>query len=118
MRLADQSKLSIVRMAEGELGVTQAGKQVQKVSIPFLWEEKPGTPKKGWKRENVPETAGLPPLKLITSVPSGWEEEPGKPLACFAQSPPIGEEPEEPVACVTRLTPPPQLASPYLPLPP
>ncbi|KAI3939866.1 hypothetical protein MKW98_029642 [Papaver atlanticum] len=104
-------------MAEGEFGVTQAGKQVQKVSIPFLWEEKPGTPKKGWKRENVPATAGVPPLKLITSVPFEWEEEPGKPLACFASSPMIGEEPVEPLACVTP-PPPPQLASPHLPLPP
>ncbi|KAI3906317.1 hypothetical protein MKW92_009957 [Papaver armeniacum] len=102
-------------MAEGEFGVTQAGKQVQKVSIPFLWEEKPGTPKKGWKRENVPATVGVPPLKLITSVPFEWEEEPGKPLACFAQSPRIVEEPGEPLACVT---PPPQLEPPHLPLPP
>ncbi|XP_026407094.1 uncharacterized protein LOC113302401 [Papaver somniferum] len=103
-------------MAEGEFGVTQAGKQVQKVSIPFLWEEKPGTPKKGWKRENVPATAGVPPLKLITSVPFEWEEKPGKPFACFAQSLPAGEEPLEQLECITP--PPQQLASPHLPLPP
>ncbi|KAI3918161.1 hypothetical protein MKX01_041481 [Papaver californicum] len=102
-------------MVEGEFGVTQAGKQVQKVSIPFLWEEKPGTPKKGWRLENVPATVSSPPLKLITSVPFEWEEEPGKPLECFSQSPPIGEEPGEPLACMTL---PPQLEPPHLPLPP
>lgn len=50
-------------------------------SIPFLWEEKPGIPKKNWKQES-PSVRSLPtpPLKVIASVPFKWEEKPGIPL--------------------------------------
>nr|XP_043616306.1 uncharacterized protein LOC122588250 [Erigeron canadensis] len=51
----------------------------QTISIPFLWEEKPGTPKTGWKRVNDPIMQM--PIKLIASVPFMWEEKPGTPLA-------------------------------------
>ncbi|OVA07739.1 hypothetical protein BVC80_1827g109 [Macleaya cordata] len=73
-------------MVEREFGETVPGKQVrQKASVPFLWEEKPGTPKKGWKLEIVPVNVVPPPVKLISSVPFKWEEKPGKPLSCFSQ---------------------------------
>nr|DAD33772.1 TPA_asm: hypothetical protein HUJ06_012623 [Nelumbo nucifera] len=63
----------------------------QKGSIPFVWEEKPGTPKKEWKWKPEPEAVPVPvstvpsPVKLIVSVPFKWEEQPGKPLPCFSQ---------------------------------
>nr|DAD18647.1 TPA_asm: hypothetical protein HUJ06_020110 [Nelumbo nucifera] len=72
----------------------------QQVSIPFVWEEMPGTPKREWKwkpPEAVPVSAIPAPVKLIASVPFKWEEQPGKPLACFTQ---------------------PHLHSPFLPLSP
>ncbi|KAK9059662.1 hypothetical protein SSX86_020366 [Deinandra increscens subsp. villosa] len=49
----------------------------QTISVPFLWEEKPGTPKTGWKRVNPIMQL---PVKLIASVPFMWEEKPGTPL--------------------------------------
>ncbi|KAI3735199.1 hypothetical protein L6452_14689 [Arctium lappa] len=49
----------------------------QTISIPFLWEEKPGTPKIDWKRVNPVMQI---PVKLIASVPFQWEEKPGTPL--------------------------------------
>ncbi|KAL8242321.1 hypothetical protein R6Q59_012623 [Mikania micrantha] len=49
----------------------------QTISIPFLWEEKPGTPKPDWKRVNPIRQL---PVKLIASVPFMWEEKPGTPL--------------------------------------
>ncbi|XP_076944785.1 uncharacterized protein LOC143615565 [Bidens hawaiensis] len=49
----------------------------QTISVPFLWEEKPGTPKNDWKRAN--HVMQLP-VKLIASVPFMWEEKPGTPL--------------------------------------
>lgn len=55
-------------------------------SVPFIWEAKPGIPKKDWKPE-VPSVAQFPktpPLKLIASVPFVWEEKPGKPLLNFS----------------------------------
>ncbi|KAL3524196.1 hypothetical protein ACH5RR_017030 [Cinchona calisaya] len=65
----------------------------QSISVPFIWEVIPGTPKKDWK----PNTAlpkklvtPPPPLKLIASVPFEWEEKPGTPLPCFSQLPPPG----------------------------
>ncbi|XP_020232430.1 uncharacterized protein LOC109812789 [Cajanus cajan] len=50
-------------------------------SVPFIWEVKPGTPKKDWKPE-VPSLGHFPktPLKLIASIPFVWEEKPGIPL--------------------------------------
>lgn len=74
-------------MVEREFSETHLGNQVrQQASVPFLWEEKPGIPKKGWKLNNVPVNVP-PPLKLITSVPFKWEEKPGKPLSCFSEPP-------------------------------
>ncbi|CAH1430350.1 unnamed protein product [Lactuca virosa] len=49
----------------------------QSISVPFLWEEKPGTPKPGWKRVNPIMQL---PVKLIASIPFTWEEKPGTPL--------------------------------------
>ncbi|KAK1419451.1 hypothetical protein QVD17_28619 [Tagetes erecta] len=49
----------------------------QTISVPFLWEEKPGTPKTDWKRVNPIMQL---PIKLIASVPFIWEEKPGTPL--------------------------------------
>ncbi|XP_043717331.1 uncharacterized protein LOC122665283 isoform X2 [Telopea speciosissima] len=62
----------------------------QQGSVPFLWEEKPGTPKKEWKSHSqaITVTTILPPAKLVASVPFKWEEIPGKPLPCFSQPEP------------------------------
>ncbi|XAR71783.1 hypothetical protein NMG60_11018195 [Bertholletia excelsa] len=62
----------------------------QPVSIPFIWEERPGTPKKDWKptiQKIQPHRPPPPPVKFIASVPFIWEEKPGKPLPCFPQRP-------------------------------
>lgn len=61
----------------------------QPVSVPFLWEEKPGTPKKDWKPSPVTPVNPIapPPVKLVASVPFKWEEMPGKPLPCFPPAP-------------------------------
>ncbi|KAK4838454.1 hypothetical protein QYF36_013856 [Acer negundo] len=70
----------------------------QPPAVPFLWEVKPGMPKKDWKPE-VPSIIipGLapPPLKLVASIPFDWEEKPGTPLPCFSQ--PSLESPLAPV---------------------
>ncbi|XP_074581491.1 uncharacterized protein LOC141838016 [Curcuma longa] len=57
-------------------------REQQQISVPFLWEEKPGTPKQGWSSQPVPSiSSSLPfPAKLVVSVPFDWEEKPGKPL--------------------------------------
>lgn len=60
----------------------------QSISIPFIWEEFPGTPKKDWKPTAPPKKLIAPPVKLIASVPFQWEEKPGTPLPCFLQPPP------------------------------
>ncbi|KAI9112052.1 hypothetical protein K1719_016948 [Acacia pycnantha] len=64
-------------------------------SVPFLWELKPGFPKKDWKPEpplssssssaaasisQVPKS----PTKLVTSIPFAWEEKPGTPIPHFS----------------------------------
>ncbi|KAF5959900.1 hypothetical protein HYC85_001109 [Camellia sinensis] len=62
----------------------------QAISVPFLWEEKPGTPKKDWKppiAQTVNPPVAPPPVKLVASVPFKWEEKPGKPLPCFFRQP-------------------------------
>ncbi|KAI0520455.1 hypothetical protein KFK09_007931 [Dendrobium nobile] len=66
----------------------------QPISVPFLWEQKPGMPKTDWNAKPIPffatkfskaksvsssETAIIP-LSLVISVPFQWEEKPGKPL--------------------------------------
>lgn len=52
-------------------------KHVREVpSVPFIWEVKPGIPKKYWK----PETE----VSSVASVPFLWEEKPGKPFPNFS----------------------------------
>ncbi|XP_058086324.1 uncharacterized protein LOC131233572 [Magnolia sinica] len=58
----------------------------QQGSVPFLWEEKPGTPKKEWKSETTPANFIPSPAKLFVSVPFKWEEKPGKPLLQYPQT--------------------------------
>jgi len=61
----------------------------QPPSVPFLWEERPGIPKKDWKPGSSSVTSvPKPPLKLVASVPFIWEEKPGKPLPSFSLPPP------------------------------
>ena len=56
----------------------------QQISVPFLWEMKPGAPKRDWViAKPVPAVSPCPsppPTKLIVSVPFQWEEKPGKPI--------------------------------------
>lgn len=61
-------------------------------SVPFIWEVKPGIPKKDWKPEPEPEVPKTP-LKLIASVPFVWEEKPGKPLPNFSVDHPVPPKP-------------------------
>lgn len=89
---------------------TERKRERQTISIPFVWEVRPGLPKKDWKPDPrlVPPTE--PPVKLIVSVPFGWEEKPGTPLLTCMQpakeshqrahsislsSPPISSDHEE-----------------------
>ena len=76
-------------MAEVELRQTSRKKHIrQPPSVPFLWEVKPGIPKKDWKPE-APSVSSIStsPVKLIASVPFQWEEKPGIPLPSFSQTP-------------------------------
>lgn len=69
--------------------VSTVKKERQTISIPFVWEVSPGTPKKDWKPTPAPiKTSTPPPVKLIASVPFEWEEKPGKPLPYCLQPPP------------------------------
>ena len=56
----------------------------QQISVPFLWEVKPGAPKRDWViAKPVPAVSACPspaPTKLVVSVPFQWEEKPGKPI--------------------------------------
>lgn len=70
--------------------VTKGSRRVREPpSVPFLWEEKPGTPKQDWKISSSSPRLPmpLPPPKLIASVPFKWEEQPGKPLPSFIVKP-------------------------------
>ncbi|KAL5219452.1 hypothetical protein ABZP36_020136 [Zizania latifolia] len=51
----------------------------QQISVPFLWEVKPGAPKRDWAISK-PELSCPSPANLVVSVPFQWEEKPGKPL--------------------------------------
>ncbi|XP_078172886.1 uncharacterized protein LOC144566739 [Carex rostrata] len=70
------------------IDVNQPKRVRQQISIPFIWESKPGTPKRDWISNPVslisyppPSPSPSPsPSKLVVSVPFEWEEEPGKPL--------------------------------------
>ncbi|KAI4351879.1 hypothetical protein L6164_006185 [Bauhinia variegata] len=67
-------------------------------SVPFLWEVKPGVPKKDFTPE-VSAVTQIPkiPLKLTASVPFVWEEEPGKPIPNFSiSSMPVASPPPNP----------------------
>ncbi|PON70002.1 hydroxyproline-rich glycoprotein family protein [Parasponia andersonii] len=88
-------------MAEIELRQTSRKKPVrQPPSVPFLWEVKPGIPKKDWKPEvHYVSSVPTPPVKLIASVPFHWEEKPGTPLPSFSQPP------QEPVTALLPLPP-------------
>lgn len=57
-------------------------REKQPISVPFLWEEKPGTPKREWAMAKpTPWVIPPSPARLVVSVPFLWEEKPGKPLA-------------------------------------
>ncbi|CAG7892757.1 unnamed protein product [Brassica rapa] len=68
----------------------------QHPSVPFVWEERPGLPKKNWQPSLatfVPSPPPLPPpipvpVKLVTSVPFCWEKTPGELLLKLPQPPP------------------------------
>ncbi|XP_024991978.1 uncharacterized protein LOC112525893 [Cynara cardunculus var. scolymus] len=74
----------------------------QTISIPFLWEEKPGIPKIDWKRVNPVMKM---PIKLIASVPFQWEEKPGTPLPGRPFSHPSPEPPHQQQQHNTRNNP-------------
>lgn len=79
----------------------------QPASVPFLWEVRPGLPKKDWKpnpSNTQVDPVALPPVKFIASVPFKWEEIPGKPLPSFPQA--------MPEAAPLLLLPPPPSQSP------
>ncbi|KAI3815851.1 hypothetical protein L1987_15534 [Smallanthus sonchifolius] len=63
----------------------------QTISVPFLWEENPGTPKPYWIRVNPVMRL---PVKLIASVPFMWEEKPGTPLPGFFSHTSLEQEPK------------------------
>ncbi|CAA0836723.1 hydroxyproline-rich glycoprotein family protein [Striga hermonthica] len=72
-------------MAETKPPKNEHKRKQQLISIPFAWEEKPGTPKKDWKPTPRPVSTNPcpPPVKLVVSVPFGWEEKPGTPLQSY-----------------------------------
>ncbi|XP_061998763.1 uncharacterized protein LOC133716043 [Rosa rugosa] len=75
-------------------------------SVPFLWEERPGIPKKDWKPTVSSNSAApTPPVKLIASVPFIWEEKPGTPLPYFAESSSESAMPK-PMMLITYPSPP------------
>ncbi|PIN11811.1 hypothetical protein CDL12_15578 [Handroanthus impetiginosus] len=74
-------------MAETLPSKSDRKRERQPISVPFIWEEKPGTPKKDWKPTSRPIKPAAPPVKLVVSVPFGWEEKPGTPLKSFVQPP-------------------------------
>ncbi|XP_072963242.1 uncharacterized protein [Typha angustifolia] len=57
----------------------------QQISVPYLWELKPGTPKREWISKPTTTISVPSPAKLVVSVPFLWEEEPGKPLVQLSQ---------------------------------
>ncbi|XP_075476169.1 uncharacterized protein LOC142517677 [Primulina tabacum] len=75
-------------MAEKQTSKTQRKRDRQSISVPFLWEERPGTPKRDWKPTPRPIKPIEVPVKLVVSVPFGWEEKPGTPLQLLLPPPP------------------------------
>ncbi|ESQ43377.1 hypothetical protein EUTSA_v10014011mg [Eutrema salsugineum] len=86
----------------------------QPPSVPFIWEERPGLPKKNWQPSLatfVPSPPPLPPpipvpVKLVTSVPFRWEQTPGKPLPSSSNDPPQLPHPPLETATAPPLPPP------------
>ncbi|KAL1558896.1 anther-specific proline-rich protein APG-like [Salvia divinorum] len=74
-------------MAEPHPSKSERKRERQLISVPFIWEEKPGMPKKGWKPFSRPVEPPAPPAKFVVSVPFGWEEKPGTPLPYSIQPP-------------------------------
>ncbi|GAB4826002.1 hypothetical protein Ancab_008870 [Ancistrocladus abbreviatus] len=96
-----------LKMEEKEVHQTGGGKQTkQQITVPFLWEEKPGMPKKDWKPKAMPRTQAPPiPTKFVVSIPFKWEEKPGTPLRCFQQG--SSESKFQPEAAESKCLPPP-----------
>ncbi|KAK9665616.1 hypothetical protein RND81_14G123800 [Saponaria officinalis] len=71
-------------------------KTKQQITIPFIWEEKPGAPKENWKTKTTTKRETLTPVpqpvKYVASVPFKWEEKPGTPLSCFVQESKVAEK--------------------------
>ncbi|KAJ8552756.1 hypothetical protein K7X08_020149 [Anisodus acutangulus] len=83
----------VAPMAENNpSGNSTCKRERQQISIPFIWEERPGIPIKDWKQKPMVTTSGTftftPPVKLIASIPFEWEEKPGTPLPFFSQTSP------------------------------
>ncbi|KAI3435260.1 uncharacterized protein J3R85_006175 [Psidium guajava] len=74
-------------MAEKEAEDLKKKRVREPPSVPFLWEERPGMPKKDWKDNASSSRPVPPPAKLVASIPFIWEEKPGKPLTSISQPP-------------------------------
>ncbi|KAJ0243091.1 hypothetical protein HA466_0203220 [Hirschfeldia incana] len=82
-------------MCQMEPKETKPPPRKQHPSVAFVWEERPGLPKKNWQPSLatfVPSPPTLPPptplpVKLVTSVPLCWEKTPGKLLLKLPQPP-------------------------------
>jgi len=74
---------------ESEISTSARPQRVkQSISVPFLWEEKPGTPKKEWTTTKpCPWIVPPSPSRLVVSVPFLWEEKPGKPFPSLITDP-------------------------------
>jgi Protein of unknown function (DUF688) len=76
--------VTIEKIMEADLeiiGVDCPKRVHQQISVPFVWESKPGTPKRDFLISRPVSLISFPsPSKLVVSVPFQWEEEPGKPL--------------------------------------
>ncbi|GER35013.1 hydroxyproline-rich glycoprotein [Striga asiatica] len=72
-------------MEDTQLPLSEQKHERKPISIPFVWEEKPGTPKKDWRPNPRPISTNPcpPPVKFVVSVPFGWEEKPGTPLQSY-----------------------------------
>ncbi|CDY46932.1 BnaAnng08100D [Brassica napus] len=87
----------------------------QHPSVPFVWEERPGLPKKNWQPSLATFVPSAPPLPppipvpvklLVTSVPFCWEETPGKPAPSSANDPPKLPQPPSKTVTAPSLPPP------------